>query len=132
MNWIYTIEGNSTLGTRAWIVQSTTGREFSIFNFFGELVLFTDFGLFGFDDFGRALLAIFILVITTGILSLRHGITSEAAIMGFIFGIVFFLDVGVGLIPERITVGDFTSISHFITFIAFIILISIVIREEIR
>jgi hypothetical protein len=72
-----------------------------------------------------------IIVLMVGGLSRRYGIASEGAIMGILFGIVFLLDVGLGLIPQ-ITVGDIEAIPHFITYITFIILLGIIIREERR
>lgn len=133
LNYYYVINSTVQNGTRVWIVQPVEGRDFSIWNFFYDLSRYIDTGnFFGFDAFGKSLLAVVILVLTTGLLSARYGIGSESAIMGMIFGIVFFLDVGIGFIPSTITVGDFTSVEHFITFIAFIILFSIVIREEVR
>lgn len=132
MNYYYIINGTSSNGTRVWIIQSTEGRDFSIFRFFQDLTSYTNAGLFGFDSFGNALLAVVILVVSVGMLSMRYGLVSEAGIMGMVFGIVFFLDVGIGLIPSTITVGNLTSMNHFITFVTAIILISVIIREEIR
>jgi len=47
--------------------------------------------------------------------------------MGIIFGIVLFLDVGIGLIPSSIMGMD-----HLITVITGLIVLGIVIKEEVR
>ncbi|GBE19365.1 MAG TPA: LamG domain-containing protein [Candidatus Pacearchaeota archaeon] len=129
----YTVNStNTTYNPVVWIIQSTEGRQFSIWHFFTDLTLYTNSGdFFGLDDFGRTLLSFVIIVMVVGGLSSRYGIRSEAAIMGILFGLVFLLDVQLGMIPQ-ISVGNLTAIPNFVTYLTFIILVAIIIREEKR
>ena len=131
LDFNYLINETFSNGTRTWIIQDLAGSEFSILRFFTDLSLYIDAGLFGLDDFGKAFLSFIILLTTVGILSARYGIASEAAMMGIIFGIVLFLDVGIGLIPNP-DFGGINRIDNFISVLTGIILISILIREETR
>lgn len=134
MNYVYTIDDeNSTQvsGTRVWITQSTTGREFSIYQFIQDLNTYLSDGLWGFDDFGRALISLLVIVIMVGAITKKYGMNSEAAVMAVLFGIVFFLDVGLGFIP-RVEIGDIVSIPYFFTYITFIIVVALIIYEERR
>ncbi len=118
-------------GTREWIVQSTTGQEFGIWRVAQDFKTYSNASLFGMDDFGKTLIAFVIIVLMVGGLSMRYGIASEGAIMGIMFGTVYMLDVGLGLIPQ-ITIGGITAAEHFVTIITFIILFAVVLREEFR
>jgi hypothetical protein len=132
MVYYYTVNGtNITYPLRTWIISSSYGRGFSIFRFFEDLNTYISAGLFGFDNFGKYFIAVIILILVVGGLSMRYGVVSEPALMGIVFGVVLFLDQ-VGFIPSRITVGDITSIPHFITFITAFILFIMIIREEMR
>jgi hypothetical protein len=114
-------------GSRVWILTSTQGTEYGIWRVAQDFETYASVGLFGIDDFGKTLISFTIIVLMVGGLSRRYGIASEEAIMGILFGIVFMLDVGLGLIPQ-IQVGNLTAIDHFVTIITFIILFVIVIR----
>lgn len=131
MNYFYIVNGTTVNNTRVWYVQSTDGRDFSIFQFVEDLNRYLSANMFGLDNFGKSLIAVLILVLVTGVLGYRYGIASESAIMGIIFGVVLILDT-IGIIPTRITVGNLTSVEHFIPFVAGLILVSIIIREELR
>lgn len=132
MEYYYIVNSTQINYKRIWQIQSTTGRDFSIFRFFSDLSSYTEIGLFGIDNFGRALLSVVIILLLVGGLSYRYGLGSETAIMGIIFGIVLFLDVGVGLIPNISLPGSRTTPDYFITAITFIILIAVLIRGETR
>jgi len=116
-------------GIRVWIIQSSEGTEFGIWRLTEDLNTYISASLFGFDDFGKTLLSFVIIVLMVGGLSKRYGIASESAIMGILFGTVFMLDVGLGFIP-KVQIRDIVSVNHFFTYITFIILFVIVIREE--
>jgi hypothetical protein len=116
-------------GTRVWITQSTDGREFSIWQVAQDLTLYTSSGLYGFDDFGKSLISVLIILVMVGGLSRRYGIASEGAVMGILFGVVFLLDVGLGFIPT-VEIGSIVSIPHFFTYITFIMLFVSVVRSE--
>ena len=72
-----------------------------------------------------------ILVLIAGGLSFKYGIQSEVAIMGIIFGVVLFLDIGIGLIPNP-DFNGLNPIDNLITVITGIILLGTLIREELR
>jgi len=131
MNYYYVINSTYQNGTRTWTIESTDGRSYSIQNFFDNFTTYTTAGMFGFDAFGRALLSVIIIVFVVGGMTARYGIQSEAAIMSILFGIVLFLDVGLNFIPA-IQIGGLTAIENFPTFITFLILVGIIIREERR
>lgn len=115
---------------RSWIIQSTEGREFSILHFFDDLTTYITggSGLFGMDNFGRILLSFIFIVMVVGGISYNYGLRSEGAIMGILFGVVFFLDVGLGFIP-RIQFGDVVAIPYLPTFITFLILMAVLFKE---
>ena len=132
MNAYYTINGTNYTTIKTWRI-NFGDSSYSINNFFKRFNTYLDADLLGVkgdagnSDFGKALISFFILVLTVGTLSFRYGIASEGAIMGIIFGIVLFLDVGIGLIPSSIMGMD-----HLITVITGLIVLGIVIKEEVR
>lgn len=132
MDYLYQLDNNDSTqisSSKVWLTQTSEGTEYSIWQLAQDSNTFIDSGLFGIDDFGKTVLSFIIIVFTVGGLSRRYGIASEGAIMGMLFGIVFFLDVGLGFIPG-VQIGDITSIEHFFTYITFIILLAVIIREE--
>jgi hypothetical protein len=56
-------------------------------------------------------------------MSYKYGMTSPMAITTMIFGVIYFFDVVVGLIPE------IRGIDHLLTYLAGLILAVVVIRE---
>jgi hypothetical protein len=131
MDFYYVINSSYYNGSRSWYVENG-GTKFSILNFFNDLTLYMNAGFFGIDNFGRIILSIFIIVLVTGTVFYRYGLNSEAAILGVLFGLVYLLDIGIGLIPPlRAGSGNF-SIPHFITIALGILLISFIIKEERR
>lgn len=135
MNYLYEISGSDTCtqvsGVRVWITQSSDGTDFSIWRLFQDSNSYISAGLFGFDNFGKTLVSFLIIVLVVGGLSRRYGLASEAAIMGILFGVVFLLDVGLGFIPN-VQIGSIQSVDNFFTYITFIILLMMIIREERR
>jgi len=129
MDYYYLVNSTYINGTRTWRIQPTYGRSFSIWNFFENLDTYLSAGLYGFDNFGKVLLSVVILILITGGLSVRYGIVSDAAIMGILFGLVLLLDYGLGFIPQ-ISIGGLTAIPYFPTALTFIILIALIIKEE--
>ncbi len=118
-------------GTRVWIIQSIEGREYSIWRLSEDFTSYVSAGFFGIDDFGKTLISFVIIVLMVGGLSRRYGIAHEGAIMGMLFGLVYLLDVELGMIP-KVEIGEIVSINHFFTFITFFILLVILIKEEMR
>ena len=131
MNYYYIINSTQVDGSRTWQIQSTDGRGFSLWFFFQDFTTYIDADLFGFDYFGKAILSFTILILVAGGLSYRYGLQSEGAIMGIIFGVVLFLDVGIGLIPNP-TFGGLEPKENFVTIITGLILLGTLIREELR
>ncbi len=117
--------------TRIWYIQSTEYTEYSISNFLKRFTTYTNAGMFGFDDFGKAPISFLILIMVAGGLSYRYGIQSEVAIMGIIFGLVLVLDVGLGLIPNP-QLATQSGIENIITVITGILLFGMLVKEELR
>ncbi len=131
MDYYYLINTTFTNASRIWYIQSTVGTEYSISHFFERFTLYIDAGLFGFDEFGKALISFLILVMVAGGLSFRYGINSEVAIMGIIFGLVLVLDVGLGLIPNPQLATE-AGLENIVTIITGIILFGFLAKEELR
>jgi hypothetical protein len=129
MNYYYIINSTSYNGTRTWYVE-TGGTSFSILHFFDDLTLYMGVGFFGIDDFGRVILSLFIIIMVVGGVAMRYGIQNEAMLMGVLFGLVYFFDIGIGLIPA-VTFGG-NSIPHFVTIAAGLLLTGFLIKEESR
>lgn len=136
----YSFEVNNTLclsTSKNWIIQSTDGRAFSIFRLFTDTTMYMDANLYGVngesgtDTFSRSLIAFFILLAVGGVTISRYGIRNETAIMGIVFGLVLFLDVGIGFIPT-IQIGSLTAIDNFLSVITFVVFMAFLIKEETR
>jgi len=131
MRYYFTINGTIIYSesARTWGIDTITGTEFSIYHFFTDLDLYLTAGMFGADSFFRILLSFIILVMVCGGVSYNYGLRSEAAILTIMWGVVLFLDVGVGLLPG-LQIGDRTPIAHFYSYIITVILIGILIKES--
>lgn len=131
MNYSYVINGNYTNFTRNWVIQSTTGRAYSIWRGFTDLTAYIDSsnGLFGIDDFGKLVIALAIIILTVGLVSMRYGIANEAGIMVILFSMVLFFDYGLGWIPQ-INIGTIHSPQYFVSTITFLLVLVFAIREE--
>lgn len=129
MNFYYIINSTSYNGTRTWYVENG-GSSFSILNFFNDLKLYMDSGFFGIDNFGRILICIVIIVGLIGGMVMRYGVNNEAVILGMLFSVVFFLDIGIGLIPPLTFGGN--SIPHFVTIALGLLCVGFLIKEEMR
>ncbi len=120
--WI--IDGNYTNVTKSWKVRSSGDNTFSILYFFTDLGLYIDSGILGLDNFGLAIITFLIIFIFTGVMSFKFGLRSPEALLGLVFSLVLFLDVGINLIPNPIG-----AVPHFPTILIGIILFGIYIRE---
>lgn len=129
MNYYYTTNGTTFNYTTFWITELSP-NSFSITHFFSDLNLYLSAGLFGIDNFGKVLISFVLLVLMVGFFTYRYGIANEAAIMGIIFGLVFFLDT-IGFLPQPAFLG-ITPKDHFITIITGIIFGGLIVREEMR
>jgi len=124
-DYYWLINGVYTNSSRYWVIQNTELTGWSIANFFTDLTLYLDSGIFGLDDFGRSLIVFLILFISIGIMSYKYGATSPLAVSSLIFGIIFFFDVVIGLIPT------IRGITYLPTFLAFLVL-TLAIFNEVR
>ena len=69
------------------------------------------------------LITFLIVFIAVGVMSYMYGFTSPMSITTLIFGIIFFLDVTTGLMPD---IGGMTNLP---TFLAGLVLILVIINE---
>lgn len=128
MNYYWVIDSNYTNATTIWRVSNSAGTDWSIRNFFEDLSSYMTAGMFGLDNFGIAVLAFLVILLSGGILSYKFGITSPAAITAFIFALVVFLDVSTDLLDNL----NPTPIPNFPSFIVGAIVIGLIIREGLK
>ena len=126
MDYYWIIEGNTTTGNTYWIITNTEYTDWSIKTFFTDLNAYIDDGLFGLDDFGKYLIVFIIIFLSVGVMSYKYGLVSPMAVTTLIFGVVYFFDVVVGLIPE------IRGIEHLLTYLAGLILSIVLLREVTR
>jgi len=123
LDYYWYLNGVYSNSSRYWIIQNTELTGWSIANFFTDLNLYLDSGIFGLDNFGRTLIVFLILFISVGIMSYKYGATSPLAVSSLIFGIIFFFDVVIGLIPT------IRGITYLPTFLAFLVLVLAIFNE---
>ena len=128
MNYFWVIDGNYTNATTSWYVLSTGGTDWSIKTFVDDFNIYLASGLFGLDEFGRAIIVFLIVFIFVGVMSFKFGITSLTGISSLIFALVAFFDVGLGMIPSPLE-GAFPN---FPTVVMALIVIGILFREAYR
>jgi len=129
MDYYWVIEGNYTNGTRLWYVSSTGLSKFSIRSLIEDFKNYFNVGIFGLDNFGLAIITFLLIFVTTGIMSYKFGITNPASISVFVFTLILFFDVGLGLLDNLNPVG---AIPHFITVLTGIIMVGVMFREFYR
>lgn len=127
MNYFWVIEGVYNNASVIWGVIDLSDTGFSWFQFFSDTKTYASAGFFGLDDFGLALITFLAIFVFTGIMSYKFGISSPAAIMALVFGLVLFFDVGIGMIPYPPA-----AFPHFITIVVGILFIGAIIREVSR
>jgi hypothetical protein len=123
MDYYLTNECGTISGTSKWIVSNTDNTGWSIKNFFSDLTLYLNSGIFGLDDFGRYLIVFLILFFTIGIMSYKYGFTSPMALSLMTFIVIFFFDFIVGLLPT------INAIPHVLTYISGLVLVLTIIME---
>jgi hypothetical protein len=128
MEFYYMINSTYTNYTYYWNVQNTLGDDWSIKTFGKDLKTYLNSGMFGLTNFGLSLIIFFIIIIGTGIVSYKFGFVSPAAIVAVIFGIVFLLDIGLGLMDNLNPIG---AVSHTPTIFVGLVLVIFIIREVI-
>ena len=123
LRYTYTINSTTTEGLVYYSVLSSNWDDWSIKTFFSDFELYVDSGIYGLDDFGVSLLIFLILFLSVGIVSYKFGFTSPIAVTSMIFGIVYFFDIAVDVLP------DIRGIPNVLTFIAATLLATAVISE---
>jgi hypothetical protein len=128
LDYYWKINNTYSNGTISWRIYSTDNTRWSIRTFFDDLDLYFDSGLFGLDDFGRYLIVFLIAFLSVGILAYKFGFTDPLFLTGLLFFVIFFLDVGIGLIPD-ITILNGNAVPYLLTFITGLIFVVSVISE---
>lgn len=131
LDYYWVVEGNYTNRTIYWNVYNTEYSQWSIKYFFTDLSSYINSDLFGIDEFGRKLFIFLILFVSIGTLSYKYGVNSLLFLSAVIFGVVFFFDVAVGIIPTYVT-NSGREIQHLYTFISGLIFALVGIREVTR
>lgn len=116
LDYYWVINDVYTNSTVYWIIQNTENTQWSIAVFFTDLNTYIDSGIYGLDNFGKNLIIFLILFLSVGIMSYKYGATSPLAISSLIFGIIFFFDIVVGLIPS------IRGIDYMLTYLSALIL----------
>jgi len=131
MNYYYITNSTRTNGTTSWLVSED--NDYSIFHFFERADTYMSqdlYGILGDDDgyFSKAIISILILMLSVGMISIRYGLGSEAAVTGVMFGIVFMLNMFNFIpTPDFLT---FINLGDFLVFILAMLTISTIIRTE--
>jgi len=126
MNYYWNIDGNYTNSTREWYILNSVGTDWSIKNFFDDFSSYLSVGLFGLDNFGKAIIIFIIIFVFVGIMSYKFGLTSTAGIGSLTFGLVLFFDIGLNLLEDINPIG---AVPHFLTIFVGVILAGILFRE---
>lgn len=102
MNYWWNINGNYTNLSQEWKVHSTYEGELSIKNFFDDLDNYLGVGFnAGFDNFGKIIISIILIVLVVGWLSFEFGIYSPLGIGALVVLLSFFLET-VNFLPPLI------------------------------
>lgn len=102
LEYYYITNSTRIEGSARWNVFNTAYEGWSISTFFTDLNTYLGLGIFGLDTFGKYLIIFLILFLTIGIMSYKYGINSPASVSLMIFCVIFFFDVAVGLLPQKI------------------------------
>ena len=127
MEIFWTITGNQTNVTRIWLVFNLENEGFSVLTFFNDLTTFTNSDLFGLNDFGLGIIIFLIILVSTGVVSFKYGITSPPGISIIVFSLVAFFDVALGIMPNPIN-----AVPNFPTIFVGIIFLGVLYSEVIR
>lgn len=125
LDYYWVINDVYTNSSTYWIIQNTENTQWSIAVFFEDLNAYIDSGIYGLDNFGKNLLIFLILFISVGIMSYKYGVASPLAVSSMMFGIIFFFDIVVGLIPA------IRGVEHLLTYLSALIL-TLSIFNEVR
>lgn len=124
INYYWTANSTNSTSSRCWIIFDTSQNRFSLYNLFSDLTTYITSGLYGLDNFGVGLLCFLVVVMITGTLKMKWGISDESVLIGVVFGVVSLLDVGFNLIPNPLN-----AVPHFATVIMALIFVSFLYKE---
>src|SRR3990167_1041025 len=135
INAYWIINSTTTNITKAWIVYNSFEGSWSIRHFFTRFDSYTNAsgdsdGLFGLqrnsnNSFSFSLIIFLIIFGFAGILSYQYGLNSPAAIMAVVFGMVFFFDVTLEILPRFASASSIPSA----TIITAVIMIAFLVKE---
>lgn len=131
LDYYWLINGTYINSSTYWNVYNTLNTQWSISRFFTDLNSYIDSGLFGLDDFGKKVIVFLVLFITIGTLSYKYGVQDPIFISALIFGVIYFFDFTIGLLPSYVNVAG-VEIPHLYTFIAGLLLVTMIIRGVAR
>lgn len=126
MDYYWIIGGNTTEGSRYWVISNTGNTQWSIKNFFTNLTTYMNSGIFGINDFTKLVIVFIFLFGMVGLMSYKYGLTNPMLVTGSIFAIVFFFDIVVDIIPA------IRGIDNMLTYLAGILFIGTVLKEAAR
>jgi len=118
----YVINGTTHSATQYWAVISEFGSDHSVKNFFTDLDSYMDSGMFGLESFGFKLIVFFGMFIFIGVMSFKYGLQNEGILSILVFGVVFWVDYGLDLIPTVV------GMPYFPTFIVGLITLGVLTR----
>lgn len=119
--WI--VNGTTTQSSRSYLIIDLSDTSFSIANLINRFTGYvnSDPTFFGLNDFGLGLLSFLLILVVTGTIKTKYGLSNAAALLGVIFGLVAFLDVSLGVIPNPIgAVSNFPTIMTGVLFAGFL------------
>lgn len=107
MNAFWLINGTYTNVSRNWIIINPSDTQWSLDNFFTRLSTYINnpsdsdglFGLKG-QTFSLSIIIFLVIFVATGIMSYKFGVSSPTAVMMILFGLVFFFDIQLELLPR--------------------------------
>lgn len=124
INYYWVINGTTTSATSGgWLIYTFNDSNYSINYFFTDLKTYAKQGIFGLDNDSLNLIIFAVIFLSVGIMSYKFGLTSPAAISGIVFALVFFFDVGLGMI----SIGK--GVAHFTTIFIGLIMLFFIFRE---
>lgn len=131
MDYYWIINNTYTNQTHDWIVYNIQYSQWSIKSFGDNFRTYMDSGMFGMDNFGRNLIIFLIIFFSVGILGYKYGLNNPLFVTGLLFGIIFFLDVALGIIPD-IALLNGNVIPNILTFVSGLMFALAVLREFTR
>jgi len=133
MDYYYIINSTYINGSTTWKVYKTSDYSISFFLTRITTYIASDiFGILGDDNgyFAKSVISILLIIMFSGIISMRYGIASEQAVSALIFITVFFLN-WFNFIPTPDSIS-IINLGDFLVTLTAIIIIASIFREELR